>query len=62
MAESSSNRISRMLSDLRVIDLKNELEIRGLEKSGVKQALFERLKTVGIYKNVCQLFDEIMLR
>ncbi|XP_050497162.1 SAFB-like transcription modulator [Diabrotica virgifera virgifera] len=34
---------SRKLADLRVIDLRLELERRGLDKNGVKQALLERL-------------------
>lgn len=33
----------RKLSDLRVVDLRTELEKRGLDKGGNKQALVERL-------------------
>lgn len=36
----------RKLTDLRVVDLRQELENRGLEKSGVKAVLIERLQKV----------------
>lgn len=36
----------RKLTDLRVVDLRQELEERGLEKSGVKAVLVERLQKV----------------
>ena len=36
----------KLLDDLRVVDLKKELEIKGLPKSGSKKDLQERLKTV----------------
>ena len=36
----------RKLSDFRVVDLRQELEKRGLEKSGVKAVLIERLQNV----------------
>lgn len=36
----------RKLNDLRVIDIKEQLELRGLERTGVKAALIERLKKV----------------
>ena len=35
------------LSDLRVVDLKRELEKRKLSKSGSKKELCERLRNVG---------------
>ena len=36
----------RKLTDLRVVDLRQELENRGLEKTGVKAVLIERLQKV----------------
>lgn len=35
------------LSDLRVVELRAELEKRGLDRSGNKQTLVERLQKVG---------------
>lgn len=45
MSETDS---ARKLSDLRVVDLRAELEKRGLDRSGNKQALVERLQKVCI--------------
>ena len=38
----------KRLTELRVIDLKTELEKRGLDKTGNKAALLERLSKVSI--------------
>ena len=40
----------KKLSQLRVVDLRAELEKRGLDKSGLKNALVERLEKVIMYK------------
>lgn len=42
----SSDSVGKKLSDLRVCDLKVELERRGLETTGIKIALFDRLQKV----------------
>lgn len=38
----------RKITDLRVVDLKAELDKRGLDKTGVKALLIERLQGVNI--------------
>ena len=42
------------LTDLRVVDLKKELDKRNLSKSGTKKQLLERLKSVR-YSNIIPL-------
>lgn len=44
----SSEVTGKKLSDLRVTDLKLELEKRGLETGGIKCTLLERLQKVGV--------------
>lgn len=43
----ADNMEGKKLTELRVIDLKTELERRGLDKTGNKAALLERLSKVG---------------
>lgn len=50
----------KKLTELRVVDLRQELEKRGLEKSGVKAILVERLQKVDFVLFCFKIDDEIL--
>lgn len=43
----------RKICDLKVTELRSELERRELDKTGVKAILLERLQKVSVYKYGC---------
>jgi SAP domain len=44
----ASDQDKRKLSDLRVVDIRSELDKRGIDKSGVKAVILDRLSKVGV--------------
>ena len=49
--ESGVSATSKKLNDLRVVDLRIELEKRNLDKNGIKVVLVERLRKVNKAEN-----------
>jgi hypothetical protein len=47
---------AKKLADLRVVDLRAELEKRGLDKNGVKAVLTNKNQQVAVYNNVPLFF------
>ena len=61
MADSEALKVDgKNLSDLRVVDLKRELEKRGLSKSGRRKELLERLKSVILFVIVTKINESLL--
>lgn len=58
----STDSVGKKISDLRVCDLKTELEKRGLETTGIKVTLAERLNKVNIISKLLIFFLLHLLR
>lgn len=57
----SSESVGKKITELRVCDLKAELEKRGLETTGIKIALFDRLQKVFLKLDKFKSFFSVFL-
>ena len=53
---SNSYEMEKGLNELKVNELRNELEKRGLDKNGIKVALVDRLEHVNIFYSFTHIF------